>query len=244
VQAASSRVYDEIGYLSSSDKETLEQEISRLNRDYPIDLVLVVANTVSGDSRQYAARFMQNNDIGYGEQNDGVILLHEPYDRNITIVFRGSLQNAFSEKIQDQILDDCTELLQEDDVIGAYEVVIEDLANCMERVANGASIRPMDVHGGKIGGFAVFAFLLSFVVMAIPTLLLTLHQRSGMQMIRPQPNADTYIPKDGFHLLGKRDQFIRSNTIRMPKPKDEGKGGGGGSFKSGGESFSGSSRHY
>jgi uncharacterized membrane protein YgcG len=102
----------------------------------------------------------------------------------------------------------------------------------------------MDVHGGKIGGFAILAFLFSFVVMAIPTLILTLHQRSGMKMIRPQPNADTYIPKDGFHLRSRRDQYIRTNTIRMAKPKEGGKGGGGGSFKSGGESFSGSSRHY
>jgi uncharacterized protein len=244
VMAAENRLFDNSGVLTDEEESQLEEELAALNQNYPVDVMILITDGVYEDSRQYAAGMMQSLEIGYGTSMDGVCLLHEPSDRNITIVFRGTLQDAFSEDIQDIILDDCTEKLEEDDFFGAYEVVLEDLVNCMERVAAGETIRPMDVHGGGILGFAFLAFVISFVVMAIPTLLLTLHQRSRMHMIEPAPNADSYIPQDGFHLTAKSDRYIRTNTIRTPKPKDNNKGGSSGSFKSGGESFSGSSRHY
>lgn len=246
VLAADSFVYDEYGVLSEMQYQTLNEEISSLNREYPLEAVIVISENLNMDDRQYAAQFMQYENIGYGPEYDGVCLLHQPGNRGIAIVFRGSLQYAFGQSVQDMILDDCIEYLRENDFMGAYEVVIRDVRNCMKRVASGKSIRPMDIRGESIFSFAGIAFLISLGTMAIPTFLMILFQRSKMNMIYPQPNADSYIPENGFILSRKSDRFLRTNVIRSAKPKDEGKHGGGssGSFSSGGESFSGSSRKY
>lgn len=240
------RVFDEYGLLNDVQEAELNAELMEIRDTYQFDAVILITEDVNGDERQVAAQFMQEYGIGYGEDKNGMCIYHQPGRRNIAVVFRGEAQYAFDTEIQDILLDDCTERLKEDDPMGAYQITLCDLRNGLERFVQGKKVRPMDISGSGIIGFALIWLLISFAVTAVPVLLLVLYQKSKMKTAVAQRNADFYIPGDGFRLDLERDIYLRTTTTRrkIEKSDNSGSGGSSGSFSSGGESFSGSSRNY
>lgn len=242
----SSCVMDEYGLLDQRQEETLSSVLKDIYDTYQADAVILITNSSTSDGRRAAARFMQEYDIG-GTDNNAMCLLHQPGTREISLVFRGELQYAFDEKIQDLMLDACVEKLRADQYFEAYESIIKDYEKGLERLAAGKDIRPMDMQAsGSFGGFVLLAFLGSLVVAAIPVLCMTLYQRKRMKTNVPQPNADFYSEPDDLHLKVSRDIYIHTATTRtrIQRDDDQHTGGSGGSFSVGGESFSGSSRSY
>nr|WP_296155484.1 TPM domain-containing protein [uncultured Blautia sp.] len=239
-------VFDEYGLLSGEEKEELNQELADIYEEYEYDAILLISQDIeSDDARQYAAKFMQDNEIGYGDTHEGMCIFNQPDKRNITIVFRGDTQNDFTETIQDLMLDNCQEKLKEGDMIGGYKSLISNLKKGLARVTQGKKIRPLDVSDSSLPEEALIWLIISFAVMAVPTLIMTLFQVHKMKTRVPQPNANAYEGEGGLRLTEERDMFLYSTVSRTEKPKDkDNDSGSSGSFTSGGESFSGSSRDY
>lgn len=242
------RVYDNYEALTQDQEQALNEEIRQIYDSCEVDVaVLITADSGYSDKRVYAAEYMQENEIGAGASNNGVILLHHPDTREIWIVFRGDIQYEYDTDIQDIILEDCKTYLRQDAFYDAYETVVRELANSLPRAVSGESVRKMDLTGeGILSSIPGFAGI-SFLVTAIPVLFLSLFQKGKMKSAVPQANANVYVPVNGFKLRQKQDRFLRTVTTRTRKPKDHssgGGGGGGGHFSSGGESFSGSGGKY
>lgn len=240
-------VYDTYGLLDGEQKEELNQRLSKIRDAYGFDGVLLITGNMGEekDYRMYAAEYMQECDIGYGEEKNGMCFWHQPDVRNVTLVFRGPYQDLFDADIQDIMLDHCTEKLKEASIFDAYSILLDDLEQGLERAVQGKTIRPMDLESVSVPGEILKYLSLSFFIAAVPTLLMTLYQRSRMKTKIPQSNADSYIPDGGLEIQRANDIYLRTVTTKAPIPKSEGTGdGGGGSFSSGGESFSGSSRNY
>lgn len=243
-----SRVFDQYGVLTDEEKTDLNKDLEEIFQAYGFEAVILISEDVAEDERMYAAKFMQKNEIGYGESHEGMILFHQPNRRNITVVFRGEAQEAFDTRIQDILLDDCTKYLKEDDPYGAYKVTIKDLKGGLVRWAEGKSVRPMDVESESgIVSYTLIWFLISLAVTAIPVFCMTMYQKGKMKTVVQQLNADAYIQRNGVRMDVERDVFVRRNTVRTKLPEPENSyhsGGSSGGFSSGGEHFSGSSRNY
>lgn len=244
---SSGLVFDEYGLLNAEEKYELEEELADLEQEYEYEVALLITHDVRGgaDYRQYAAQFMQENDIGAGDTHEGMCILHQPDSRNITIVFRGETQNHFSEGIQEEILDHCKKRLKEEDPVGGYQTVIRDMNNCLMRLQEGKKIRYLDIRDSPVWSGFLMDLLLSFAVMAIPTLLMTLYQLHKMKTRVQQSNANMYKAEGGLKLTEKRDMFLYHTVTRTPKPKENNDHNNpSGTFTSGGERFSGSSSKY
>ena len=237
-------VFDSYDLLNDEQEAELNAKLVEIYDTYGFDAVLLITEDVYEDERRYAAEFMQTNSIGYGEEMDGMCIFHQPDSRIITIVFRGQYQDDFSTEIQDIMLDHCTAELAENDVMEAYQVLVADLEKGLGRVTNGKTIRPMDMDGSGIIKYALTWLVLSFAIMAIPVLILVLIQMMRMKTRTPQKNADFYAPQESFDLEMCRDIYLRTDVKRTKIEKDNHGSGRSGSFKSGGERFSGSSRKY
>lgn len=247
VRAAEARVFDEYGVLSETEKTELDQRISEIKARFHFDTAFLIMGNIdeSWDYRRLAADFMQLNDIGYGRSRNGMCVLHQPDVRNITIVFRGEIQDAFTVKIQDIILDNCTEKLKDDDTYEAYMTILDDVETGLERTEAGKKIRPVDLSRMPRALEILKWILISFGAAAVPALLLTWYQRRRMITLIPQTNADAYREKEGLELQEARDMFLYRTVTRTRKPdKQDFHGGPSGSFTHGGETFSGSSRNY
>lgn len=240
-------VFDDYGLLDETEQNELDQELGEIYDEYGYDAVLLISPDIGEDEdyRQYAAEFMQDNDIGYGDTHEGMCIFHQPDARNITIVFRGETQNDFSENIQQEMLDKCKERLKNDDPVGGYQSLIGDLRSGLDRLSEGKSIRPMDLSERSMVSQFLIDFLLCFLIMAVPTGLMTWLQLRKMKTRVQQTDANAYAAEGGLELHEKRDLFLYSTVSRSEKPKNDDKNGGSsGSFSSGGESFSGSSSDY
>ena len=236
-------VNDSYGMLEESQEEELEAELQRISETYAFEGVLVISEDIPMDERKYADSYMQENEIGYGEEMNGMCILHQPDKRNITIVFRGPYQEKFTSEIQDAMLDCAVERLTEDDMYGAYAILLEKTENSLKRLEAGKKIRLMDVEEKGLVGFAVICLGISFLVSAFIVLVMTLVQNSRMKTKIGQNHADWYVPEDGVDFKQHRDIYLRTNTVKTKIEKNSSSKSSG-SFHSGGESFSGSSRDY
>ena len=197
------------------------------------------------DNRQYAAEFMQDNDIGYGDTHEGMCIFHQPDTRNITIVFRGDTQKDFSTSVQDEMLDNCKVYLKADDPVGGYQSLIRNLRSGLDRISEGRKVRPLDMQESSFAGIFLSDLFLCFLIMAIPTGLMTWRQFRKMKTRVQQTDADAYTADGGLELHEQKDLFLYSTVSQSAKPKkDDNNDGSSGSFSSGGESFSGSSSDY
>lgn len=236
--------FDDCGILSDEELAELNDELASIYDTYGYDAVLWISEDVGEDEdyRQYAAQFMQENEIGYGDTHEGMCIFHQPGVRNITIVFRGETQNEFSTRIQDEMLDKCKVYLKADDPFGGYQSLIHDLEAGLDRIAEGKKIRPMDISDGSAVSRFVTDLLMAFVIMIIPTGILTWYQVRKMKSRVQQANANEYTADGGLELSEKSDIFLYETVSQTQKVKNDDNDSG--SFSSGGESFSGSSSDY
>lgn len=237
-------VDDSYGMLDEAQEKNLAAEMQQILDIYEFQSVLLISKDIYGDERNYAASYMQENEIGYGEEKNGMCIFHQPDKRNITIVFRGPYQNDFTTEIQDVMLDRAVEKLLDEDPYGAYEVLLKTTENGLKRLAAGKEIRPMDADGRGMLRFSAVCAAVSFLVSAFVVLVMTLVQSLRMKTRTPQENADLYVQGEGASFSQHRDIYMRSKTVRQKIEKENSGGSSSGSFRSGGESFSGSSRDY
>lgn len=237
-------VFDDCDILSDEEITELNDELAYIYDTYGYDAVLWISQDVGEDEdyRQYAAQFMQENEIGYGDTHEGMCIFHQPGVRNITIVFRGDTQNDFSTRIQDEMLDKCKTYLKADDPFGGYQSLIHDLEAGLDRIAEGQKIRPMDISDGSVTSRFITDLLMAFVIMIIPTGIMTWYQVRKMKTCVQQANASEYTADGGLELSEKHDIFLYETVSQTAKVKNDDNDSG--SFSSGGESFSGSSSDY
>lgn len=237
-------VFDDYGILSDEEIAELNSEFSEIYDTYGYDAVLLVSPDIGEDedNRQYAAKFMQDNEIGYGDTHEGMCIFHQPDARNITIVFRGDTQNEFSSRVQEKMLDKSKTYLKADDPFGGYQSLVSDLETGLRRMSEGKKIRLMDIDEGSAASRFLTDLLMSFVIMIIPTGLMTWYQVHKMKTRVQQANADQYTAGGGLELSESHDIFLYETVSQTAKPKNDDNDSG--SFTSGGESFTGSSSDY
>lgn len=236
--------FDDCGILSDEELTELNDELAYIYDTYGYDAVLWISQDVGEDEdyRQYAAQFMQENEIGYGDTHEGMCIFHQPGVRNITIVFRGETQNEFSTKIQDIMLEKCKVYLKDDDPFGGYQSLIHDLEAGLDCISEGNDIRPIDLSDEPFASQVIKDLLMAFLIMIIPTGFLTWYQVRKMKTRVQQPDASEYTADGGLELSEKHDIFLYETVSQTAKSKSDDSDSG--SFSSGGESFSGSSSDY
>ena len=202
----SSWVYDEYDLLDTAQEAELNDELLRLRDTYGFEAVLLISRDIGEekDDRMYAAEFMQDHNIGYGEEHNGMCFLHQPDARNVTLVFRGPARRFLTIKYRIFFLDDCTAKLKKEDTFGAYKVLLRDLRNSLERIAEGKKIRPMDVGGNSTVVEILYCFGKAYVSMAVIACFVVWYQKRKMKSAVPVPDANYYIPDDGLKASAQR----------------------------------------
>ena len=141
------KVYDNYGILNEEETTALEKELAEIEEAYQFETAFLITDNVGEemDYRQYAARFMQMNQVGYGESNEGLCVFHQPDARNITIVFRGKAQDQFTAKNPGQDAGSLHREAAKRTILWArIKVIVKDLEQGLSRVSQGQKDPP---HG-------------------------------------------------------------------------------------------------
>ena len=87
---------DEANVLSDDQKNNLIKKLTEISEKNKCEVSIAVVNTVGGKSPQeYADDLFDYNDYGYGEGDDGILLLIDMNERDWAISTYGFAKTAF-----------------------------------------------------------------------------------------------------------------------------------------------------
>lgn len=246
-------IEDDYGMLDSSEISELEALAQSYSEQYECGIyVRIKADYENGYSyvEDYSEYLFKNEDMGLGEEKNGVMLLIVMSDRSYDIVAYGDTANrAFTDYCKEQIADDFLSDLSNGNYASAFESFIYSSADALEAEKNGTPIDvpgydPNSSYGSKDSTDFLVILIPSAIVSAIIVwIMASKHKTKGRKF-----EASNYIQASDSKITHPRDIFIREETHRrrIRTHDDSGSshssGGGGTTVNSGG--FSHSSGHF
>ena len=231
-------VFDEVGLLTY--EETLELESLAGNISYQYDCGVYVVTTwdyaVYGATVHDAAEnYFLMNDLGFGSDDNGVLLLLSMADRDYALIAHGKIGNAaFTDYGKDVLSESFLENFYYDDWAGGLMNYVVDSGTFLESADRG---RPVDVGQGSGTGLTLVMVLL------IPALIAGIAcacMAASMKTARIQTHADDY--RKEVQITGRHDRFITRTVVRQKIESSSSSSGGGTKVNSGG--FSGKSGKF
>lgn len=218
------RLADEADILSATEETALLALLNEISEKQKLDVVVVTVNSLNGKSpRVYADDYYDNNNYGFGEQKDGVLLLLAMETRDYYISTSGYGIRAFTdagiERIGNSIVDD----LGDGNYMEAFTTYAEFCDDYITKAKDGT---PYDTGNMPKGQYDIMQYLLiSFAIGFIVALIVTGIMRSKLKSVRFKSGASDYMKKDSFVLTQSKDIYLYRNVTRRAKPKDDDSGG-------------------
>lgn len=247
-------VQDDYGMLDPYEISDLEALAATYSEQYECGIYVRIKDDYeNGYSfvEEYSEYLFKSEDMGLGEEKNGVMLLIVMSDRSYDIVAYGDTANrAFTDYCKEQIADDFLSDLSNGRYASAFESFIKSSADALEAEKTGT---PIDVPGYDPNSSYDSNDNIDYLVVLTPAAIVSLiivwvmaskHKTKGRKF-----EASNYIQASDSKITHPRDIFIREETHRrrIRTHDDSGSshssgGGGGTSVNSGG--FSHSSGHF
>ncbi len=237
-----SYVFDEVGVLSSSEFQTLEQQGADYASKYGIGVYIQFTDMMNGNSNptttqrnEYARQVFLQKGLGVGPGKNGIIVVVAVQSRDYVTVkhFDDSSQDPFSDSAVDALEGKYTDELSDNDWYDAARAYYKTAGEQMEYFATTGK---QWTEPNLIG-----LILKILATLGIPLALafgITSSDKSKMKTAVEATEASDYLDRSTFNLTVATDQFVNTTMAVIPIPK-ESKSGGGWSDMGGGFSGSG-----
>lgn len=257
IHAEPNYVSDDYGLLSVDEISELEELAASYSDEYDCGIYVRVKEDYElsyYDVEDYSEYLYKTEDMGIGEDKNGVMLLIVMSDRSYDIVAYGDKANtAFTDYAKNQIANDFLSDLSNGYYESAFETFIESSAYMLKENENGT---PVDVPHSNPQNHSNYSpsyeddmmdtdYISIFVVPPVIALIVVIIMASKHKTKGRKFEAGNYIKKEGTHLMRPRDIFLYERTTRTRiRTNDDhhSSHGGGTSVNSGG--FSHSSGHF
>ncbi|MDR1712176.1 MAG: TPM domain-containing protein [Propionibacteriaceae bacterium] len=259
--AAVQRLFDEADLFSQTEEAELNARLNEISDKHSTDIVMATVYSLEGKSaRLRAADFYEDHGFPTTGAGGAVFLVSmEVRDWGFacvggamdvfTNVGQGYLSEYFLPDLrQNRYFDGFMALADAmDDFYTQYEAGTPYGYDKEPVTPIGQATNGSDKETFTIGGYTIGGILAAIIGVAVPA-----RWRSQLKTVRPQANADQYVPRGGFKLTGKSDVLVNKTVSRTRRPQHDdssshsfgGGGGGGGFSSSSGTSWSGSSGKF
>ncbi len=273
VYAEMDRVNDQADLLTTSEEESLRQNIQNIADQYQFDVVIyLTTENIQSTVTAAADDYYDYNGFGYGENYDGILFYVNMTSREYWISTTGYGMIAFTDYGTDLIGEACAYSLSNGDYAGAMnsfvgltsEFLIE--ANeqmpydtnhlygestdndTIETEAN-TGVQVNNSNGQTTASYSSEEdpenVFTGFVIIGlIIGGVAVFIAVKRMKTAKAQPFAKEYIKNGSFHLSRERDSFLFSNVVRTAIPKQSSGGGTSSHTGSSGRSHGGSGGHF
>ncbi len=223
------KIYDYANLFTEEQLQSLSKKLIDTGEKRKMDLVIVTTDETKGrSSMEYADDFFDYNGFGFGDQNDGVLLLIDMEHRTAWISTTGKAISIINSDRIDKILDKVAPPLTD----GDYE------KSCLAFV-NKTNHYLLDNQFISPQTFLIFVGI-SLAVGAIGAAIMAASNR----LVKKGTQAGAYLSSE-MALTGHSDTFLHSSVTRTAIPKNTSSGGGGGSHSgSSGASHGGGGRSF
>lgn len=243
-------VVDDADILTAHEQASLESMLENIGRSHNMEIAVVTVNSTNGKSAMdYADDFYDYNGYGYGEDDDGVLLLIDMGAREWHITTHGSgtyyLDDYALYMIENAFIDDLSE--------GNYFAAFSTFAGMCDSYITSAKYASDsgtssdhytdtpttsfwdddyyydDYEEHDSGGFSFDFILPSIIVGFIVSFIMVSIMKSGMKTVRSANSASDYMVNGSLSLRSQSDRYLYSNTVRTRRDTSSHTGGHHGS---------------
>ena len=232
------RVFDQAGLFSETEKIQLEEEIAQCRKNTKMDVVVVSAYADDRTAEEYADDYYDYGGFGVGKKASGVLLLYymdgpgQP-GGECYISTTGTMINMLTDERIESILDDVYGDLGNRDFAGAAEHFLEDVkAYVKEGVESGQYTYDRDT--GEIVRYhsiRLYEVAIAMVIAGISagSVCLDIKKRYAMkQSSREVSNSlQAYRADCAFHFSVAGDKMVNKYVRSVPIPRNTSSGSGG-----------------
>lgn len=243
------------------DEKILNSKLEQISEIHECEVAILTVNSANGiDITEFSDDYYDENGFGYGDNDDGVMLVIDMASREFAITTHGKAIEIFTDYNLSQLENEFIPYLLRNEYTLAFIAFYEKCdriftdykhysdnfdRDYVHSPDNGSIYNPSD--GGIIyykESFSeklsrVFSFswiLISLIIGIIIALIYTLYLKSQLKTVRSKKTASDYVVPGSFRITQSRDIFLYSNVKKIPKPKNNTSSG-----RSGGTSFGGRS---
>lgn len=246
-----SYVVDENHLLSDGDIENLENKLESISSQYQCDVAVVTVYSLGNrSSMEFADDYFDYNGFGYGNSQDGIVLLISMQNRDWWISTCGSAINSFNDNGIDSIGGKVVNKLSNGNYYEACNVFADQCEEFLSyEVENGVAYAGDSYQAPNNSDITdslalqiVIALIVSFLAGIIGANIL----KGQLKSVHSQPNANQYLREGSFVLTTQQDIFRYSNVIKTVRQTESSGGGGGSSThsSSSGSSHGGGGGHF
>lgn len=244
-------VVDNANLLTSDEEIALTAMLENISSTQELEIAIVTVNSTGGRSAiDYADDFYDDNGYGWGENDDGALLLIDMGGREWWITTHGNgayyLDDYTLYQIENAFIDDLA--------AGNYYSAFCTFASLCESYVISAKYAPdsstsddyntnaavttywdddyyydYDYDEYDEGGFSFDYVLPAIIVGFIVSLIMVSVMKSGMKSVRKASGASDYIVSGSLNLRSQSDRFLYSNTVRTRRDTSSNSGGHSGS---------------
>ena len=228
------RLVDDAGLLSLDERYSLVSKLDSISENRQLDVVVVTNNSLGGKSVEaYADDFFDYNGYGYGENDDGILLLLSMDTREWALSTYGSAISIFTDSVQDDISDRFLSYLSDGNYYGGFMRFAELCDSQIEEYNESGSY---SYHYDKEPFSWFMALGVSALVGMVAGLIVALTLKSQLTSVKPQAMATAYAKQGSLNITERTDLFLYHNITRVAKPKETSGSSSGSRSHSGGHS--------
>lgn len=235
------RVVDMADLLTDSEETALIEKLDEISLRQNMDVILATTDDLEGYSvRDYADLLYEQCQFGYGDSNDGLMLLISMEDHDWYISTCGYGITAFTdagiEYIGKQIKSDLSE--------GNYAVAFTSYAGlCDDFITQARNGDPYDNGNLPRKPLSLIWIPIAMVIGFVIAKIIVGNMKSKLKTVRAQAAANSYVKNGSMNITESRDLFLYHTVTRTEKPKNNSSGssthrsssgtthgGGGGKF--------------
>ena len=226
-------VVDEAGVLTAEEVQMLDEYAADVTQKHCCEVAVVFVQNLGGKSSvAYADDYYDYNGFGYGENDDGILLLVSVGDREFATTTYGLGAVVFSDYNLSILEDDYfVPELAGSNWAGAAEAFIYGCDAMLTYYENSANEAASQTSGGgyvggyeaptsgrsNIGGYAIFGLIGSFLLAGIPTGMM----KKKLKSVEKQYSANEYARAGSFMLRRNNDRFLYAHVSKTARPKQE-----------------------
>ncbi len=214
-----SRVVDLAGVLSESDYSKLNSLADSISDQYKCDVAAVFVKSTDGkDIQSFADDFYDYNGYGYGDSDNGIMLVIAVGDREFATTTHGYGVSAVTDNavdyLEESFVDDLSANNWANAAIDFISASGEILYNAAYERQSGAETEAAELNPIELIPInIVIGLAIGFIAVAI--------MKSKHKSVVKKTEASNYLRDGSFKLTYSNDRFIHSQVNRVKKPEPQ-----------------------
>lgn len=216
-------VNDYADILEDDEEKELTKTIKEYIEKYDLDIAVTTTNTsYFMTTKQFANKFYDQNNMGIGEDRNGILLVIDMQNREFYILTNGFVHQLINDSRIELVLDKMEPSMRDGDYKSAINSFLKEINKYYKYHKYGPP----------------YLWIGAFIVAVIMACVALSHEKKKLKLITDALNANNYfVDKEIENKIDKHTN-TRTRVIHHPRSSSGGGGfSGGGSRGGGGRSF-------